>query len=179
MKAVLNELKYADTEAAMLLGGAIAERARERISLRELGRRLNYKQPVVLSHMALGRVPIPIDRALEIAAIVGLPPKKFLLAVLEQRHPEVEWPVLIEQADFANELESLAGTLLDDLQVDTKSIIREAVVDPSPVRRWLSIAELATVEMIREMRPHVRTEGLTAEDRKAIREALRRGHLEA
>ena len=33
-------------------------------SVRQLGKNLGYSQAVVLSHMANGRVPIPLDRAL-------------------------------------------------------------------------------------------------------------------
>jgi hypothetical protein len=173
VKAKPNFLPYAESDAAMLLAGAIAERARERISLRELGRRLEYKQPVVLSHMATGRVPIPIDRAVDIARTVGLPAKKFLLAVLDQRHPGIDWSLLVDSSDgFASDLETIAGRPLDELPPGTKTVLREVVVDPKPVRRWLTTAELPVVEILRELRPALRVEGFSAGDKGDLRRCM-------
>jgi hypothetical protein len=157
----------------MFLAGAIAERARERISLRELGRRLKYQQPVVLSHMATGRVPIPVDRAVEIAKIVGLSPRRFLLSVLEQRHPGVDWSIIAEPTDsFAAELETIAGKPLDELPSDTKAVLREAIVARQPARRWLTAAELPAVEIVRDLRPGFRSQGLAVEDRRELRKVF-------
>lgn len=160
----------------MLLAGAIADRARERVSLRELGRRLEYKQPVVLSHMATGRVPIPIDRAIDIARVVGLPARRFLLAVLEQRHPGIDWSMLEESlGGFAAELETIAAKPLDELPSDAKHVLREAVTDPTPSRRWLTTAELPTVELIRHLRPSFGRDGLERTDLIAVRTSLNDG----
>jgi hypothetical protein len=173
MRVKPNYLAHAETEAAMLLAGAVADRARDGISLRELGRRLEYKQPVVLSHMATGRVPIPIDRALEIARTVGLSPRKFVLAVLEQRHPGIDWSMIVDpQTDFAGELETIAGSSLDELPAERRSVLREAVLDPHPSRRWLSTAELPAVDLLRQIRPTFRTEGLSQRDKLELRKAL-------
>ncbi len=173
MKAKPDCLIYTETEAALLLAGAIADRAREGVSLRELGRRLEYKQAVVLSHMATGRVPIPVDRAVEIARTVGLSPRKFLLAVLEQRHPVVDWSMITDPAaGFAGELEVIAGKSLDELPSDPRRVIREAVIDPQPLRRWLTTAELPAVELLRQLRPDMRTEGLSERDKLELRKAL-------
>lgn len=173
MKAKPNYLPYAESEAAMLLAGAIAERARERISLRELGRRLEYKQPVVLSHMATGRVPIPIDRAVDIARTVGLSAKKFLLSVLEQRHPGIDWSLLVDSSNgFAGDLETIAARPLDELPPATKAVLREVVGDPKPARRWLTTAELPVVEILREVRPALRAEGLSAADKRNLRRCM-------
>jgi hypothetical protein len=166
-------LPHAESEAAMLLAGGIADRARERVSLRELGRRLEYKQPVVLSHMATGRVPIPIDRAIDIARVVGLPPRRFLLTVLEQRHPGIDWSMLEESpGGFAAELETIAAKPLDELPADTKSVLRETVIDPQPSRRWLTTAEVPVVELIRRLRPSVTADGLKPSDWTAVRNSL-------
>ena len=173
MRAKPNYLAYAETEAAMFLAGAIADRAREGVSLRELGRRLEYKQPVVLSHMATGRVPIPIDRAVEIAQTVGLAARKFLLAVLEQRHPSIDWSLITDPASgFAGELEVIAGKSLDELPAEPRRVLREAVIDPQPSRRWLTTAELPAVELLRNLRPTIRTEGLSERDKLELRKAL-------
>lgn len=173
MNAKPDFLPYAESEAAMLLAGAIAERAHERISLRELGRRLEYKQPVVLSHMATGRVPIPIDRAVDIACTVGLSPKRFLMSVLEQRHPGVDWSLLVDSSyGFASDLETIAGRPLEELPPATKTVLREAVVDPKPARRWLTTAELPAIEILREVRPALPVEGLSAGDKRELRRCL-------
>ena len=64
----MSEHQYASTSAAQMLAHGLRSASQERgTSLREIGRRLKYKQPVVLSHMATGRVPIPLDRAAAIA----------------------------------------------------------------------------------------------------------------
>jgi hypothetical protein len=173
VEAKPNYMPYAESDAAMLLAGAIAERARERISLRELGRRLKYKQPVVLSHMATGRVPIPIDRAVDIACTVGLSTKKFLLSVLEQRHPGIDWSMLADASDgFATELETIAARPLDELPPTAKAVLREVVVDPKPARRWLTTAEIPALEILREVRPALRVEGLSAGDKRELRRCL-------
>jgi hypothetical protein len=173
MKPKHDELPFAGTEAAMLLAGAIGDRARDKVSIRELGRRLEYKQAVVLSHMAAGRVPIPIDRALDIARVVGLDPRRFLFSVLQQRHPGIDWSGLMDaDAGFASELELIAGRSLDELAAETKSVLREVVVDPNPGRRWLTTAELPTVEIIRNLRPAFPVEGLDAEEKRELRKSL-------
>lgn len=174
MNAKPDNLPHADSEAAMMLAGAIADRAREGISLRELGRRLEYKQPVVLSHMATGRVPIPIDRAVEIAQTVGLSPSTFLMSVLEQRHPGVDWSLIIDpESGFSGELQTIAGRPLDELSAKAKAVLREAVIDPNPTRRWLTTAELPAVELLRQLRPSIQNKGLSAEDRQELRLSLK------
>src|SRR5688572_16263254 len=105
------EHRWAETLAARMLASGLKVAALERgLSLRAIGGRLEYKQPVVLSHMATGRVPIPLDRALDIAREVGLPDKPFLEAVLQQRHPGVDWSLVTGRADpLIGELETIAG----------------------------------------------------------------------
>lgn len=158
----------------MLLAGALAEMATsKRISLREIGRRLGYKQPVVLSHMSSGRTPIPLDRAGEIARAVELPERKFVLSVLEQRHQGIDWrSISANEDEFIDELVNIAGTWLGDLPSEQRSVLREVVADSQAGKRWLTIAELGAIQLIRDLRPHLRTEGLTTGDRRAIREAL-------
>ena len=146
----------------------------ERISLRQIGRNLGYKQAVVLSHMAHGRVPIPLDRATDIAKAVGVDERDFLIAVLEQRHAEVDWGLVTSvEDDFVEELTKIAGRPLRLLPADQRNVLREAIADPRADKRWLSIAELGAVQIIRELRPHINTEGLNGEDRHALRRALK------
>ena len=171
----LDDFPFASSGAAMLLAGALEAMSREKgISLREIGRGLGYKQPVVLSHMSSGRVPVPIGKAPAIARAVGLPERDFTLAVLEQRHSEVNWETLMAlDDDLIEELTSIAGGALGSLPADVKNILREVVADPRAPKRWLSIAELGPAELLRKLRPHIRSEGINGEDRLAIRSALR------
>jgi hypothetical protein len=170
----MTDYPYAKTEAAKMLTNGLATAASgRRLSLREIGRRLGYSQAVVLSHWATGRTPIPIDRAVEIAREVGLPKKQFLLAVLEQRHGDVDWSIITTPSDeFVSELEDLAGEPLTALNADQRAVMREIVRDRRPTRRWLSLTEIPVIDTIRELRPLVRTEGLSSRDKKALREAL-------
>lgn len=164
------EHHWADTTAAQMLAAGLRTAALERgLSLREIGRRLDYKQPVVLSHMANGRVPIPIDRALEIAREVGLPPKQFLEAVLQQRHPEVDWRLITGGRDpFATELEAIAGKPLSALGPSHQRVLREVVRDPKPEDRWLAVPEISTVKLLREIFPDLPRSGLSADDREDL-----------
>jgi transcriptional regulator with XRE-family HTH domain len=173
----MSDYPHAKSDAAKMLADGLKTAASERgLSLREIGRRLGYRQPVALSHWATGRTPIPIDRAVEIAGAVGLPRKQFLLAVLEQRHSDVDWSIVTTPGDeFAVQLEDLAGGPSSALNTDQRAIMREVVRDPSPARRWLSVAEIPVIDAVRELRPLVRTEGLSSGDKKALREALHAG----
>jgi hypothetical protein len=172
MKAVSNDLPYAESEAAMLLAGAIEARAREGVSLRELGRRLEYKQPVVLSHMATGRTPIPIDRALDIARVAGLSPRAFLMSVLEQRHPAIDWSMITVADAFAAKLERVSRKPLYDLSPATKRVLLEAIQDDTPERRWLTAAETPIMDFIRRLYPKISSKGLNAEELGKLRECL-------
>jgi hypothetical protein len=165
---------YSDSRAAKMLADGLRTAAVEKkLSLRAIGRGLGYRQPVVLSHMASGRVPVPIDRAVDIARAAGLPEREFLLACLEQRYTSVDWSLVRgHEDDFAHELSALAGRSLDDLGPEHRWVIREVVAEPQPSRRWLKVAELPTVELIRELRPSFSTAGLGGLDRRAVRQAL-------
>ena len=81
--------KLVDSDAVRMLSAALAIASRERgLSLRKAGALLNYRQPVVLSHMATGRAPIPIDKAEEIADVLGMDPAEFLKAVVSWKSKE-------------------------------------------------------------------------------------------
>ena len=141
--------QWADTVAARMLLSAI-ERAKEQrgLSVRQAAKLLGYKQAVVLSHMASGRAPIPIDRAEEIARTYEISPPKFLSAVIEQRHPDVNWKLISDAAqnsdesNLAAELEIILDAPLSTLNAEQRRILREVVAEPRPSRRWLSVHEL-------------------------------------
>ncbi|WP_174297769.1 helix-turn-helix domain-containing protein [Sphingomonas bacterium] len=79
-----------DTSAAtMLAAGFEQTTASRKISLRQLGKKLGYKQAVALSHMAKGRIPISIERATQLSEALGFDQGTFLMAILEQRYPMV------------------------------------------------------------------------------------------
>ena len=164
------EHRWAETPAARMLASGLRAAAMERgLSLREIGRRLNYKQPVVLSHMATGRVPIPLDRALDIAREVGLPKKQFLQEVLQQRHPGVDWRLITAGEDpFVEELETIAGKPLSDLTAEHQRVLKDVVRDPDPQSRWLSIHEIAAVQLLRRIFPDMQREGLSPDDRNLL-----------
>lgn len=157
-----DEYPYATTLAAQLLSAALRRKAEEeRISVRTIGKELGYKQAVVLSHMANGRVPIPVDRAPEIARVTGLPEREFLLAVLRQRHKDVDWNLITSLSDeFVDELEGIACMPLSTFSAEQRRIMREVVADSKPQRRWLTLAELPLVEAIRDAAPRLRSEGV-------------------
>ncbi|MFO6446033.1 hypothetical protein ACLBKU_02700 [Erythrobacter sp. NE805] len=169
----------ADSDAARMLAGGIERASRERrLSARKIAEMLNYKQSVVLSHMASGRVPIPIDRAEEIAMVLELDREEFLKAVLKQRHPDVDWR-FIEQDQgetvsegLVHELAVSMGRPLRELSAEQRAVMREVAADPHPRRRWLSVHELIAVEAIRDARPAVTSEGLNPADLAAVRQAL-------
>jgi transcriptional regulator with XRE-family HTH domain len=161
-----------------MLEGAMKSAQSKGQSQREVAAKLGYKTSVVLSHMTAGRVPIPIDNAERIATALGLDPKAFLLAVLEQRHADIDFKSLFNisysSAETVGRLEAIAGCSLDDLPADTRAMLEEVVGARNPRRRWLALPELATMELIRDLRPNSSTEGLSSDDRAAIEIALRR-----
>jgi hypothetical protein len=166
----MSEYRWAETPAAQMLASALRTASSERgVSLREIGRRLGYKQPVVLSHMATGRVPIPVDRAIDIAREVALPEKHFLEAVLEQRHPEIDWKIMTGKEDpLVDELETIAQRPLSALSADHQRVLRDLVRDPDPRSRWLSMPEISVVQMLRKTFPNMQRDGLSADERDLL-----------
>lgn len=173
---------YAETSAALMLRSALERVSRERrLSLRSLAKQLGYKQATVLSHMSNGRIPIPLERATDIARAVDLAPDAFLAASVAQRAPEAKkfWGFesagdaeVAERAYFVAELTELAGSALENLNDEQKRIIREVVLDPNPSRRWLSSTELGVVLMLRRVRPEFTTRGLDERDLAKLRDVL-------
>jgi len=151
----------ADTEAVAMLNAAL-ERARveKGLTQRDVAGQLGYKGSVVLSHMASGRVPIPLDRAMVMAEVLGLDPRAFLLAVLEQRFPEIGFKdllgITIERSEGVSaRLEMLAGKPLELLDRETLSVIEQAVTSNAPSRRWMTLNELAIVDAFRSRFPQL------------------------
>lgn len=177
-----SDYPLSNTEATRMLAAGFEKASEEKgLSQRTIAKTLGYKTSVVLSHMALGRVPIPIDRAMDFARILNLDQSKFLLAVLEQRHPDIDFLRVLgktakskatatngRESYMLEELESLAGTQLDEVSVDTANILREVVSDKNPKARWLSLQEMPMMEELRKKYPN----GMAVGDRKKLVEAL-------
>lgn len=173
-----DQAPFADTAAARMLAAALKRASDEQaLSLRQLAKILQYKQAVVLSHMSLGRVPIPIDRAEEIADALDMNKSAFLRAVLEQRHPDVDWALLYKgnnrvaaSDSLAQELEAIFGASFSSLSASHRRILREVVNEQRPDRRWLTVHEIAVLEFIRGWRPKVREDGLSRSDYEKLKE---------
>jgi hypothetical protein len=115
-------------------------------------------------------VPIPIDRASDIAEQVGLSRHHFLEAVLLQHHPKVEWGLITGKPDpFVLELAEAAGRPFSELSAGHHRVLLEVVEDSRPEERWLSIPEIAAVKFLREIFPNMRASGLSEDDRDALR----------
>jgi len=177
-----NDYPLADTKAARMLADGLARAKHERgLSIRQIGKQMGYKTSVVLSHMASGRVPIPIDRSEEIADIIGLDKRAFLLAVLRQRHPDVSWQLLTGQSSSKKieyiqyELESALGRPLSELTAEQRAVMREVAAEHAPARRWLSVHELHAVEVLRRLYPNMGTEGVPGSDLGTIAALLEEG----
>ena len=161
----------------MLAAGLERLRNEEGITQREVADRLGYKTSVVVSHMATGRVPVPVERAVDIAEILRLDPKRFLLAVLEQRFPvanisELFGVQLASRGRVASRLELLAGIDLDDLASDTIAVLDEVVTNANPRRRWLTLEELTLVEVLRRRFPDLKRRSLLDEEIVALENCL-------
>ena len=174
-----NDYPLATTAAARMLAEGLARAKDEQgLSVRKIGRLMNYKTAVVLSHMATGRVAVPIDRAVELADILKLDEKSFLLAVLQQRHPDIKWGRLFHKEpaaddhNLAMELEAVLGARLKDLTPEQRAVMREVAGERSPRRRWLSVHELGMVTMLRERFPEMTTDGVDQADMVKIMSAI-------
>ena len=174
-----NDYPLAASPAARMLSEGLARAKDERgMSVRQVGKLMNYKTAVVLSHMATGRVPIPIDRATQIADILELDQESFLLAVLQQRHPDIEWVSLFRRSSssgdhgLAMELEAVLGTKLKTLTQEQRAVMREVASERSPRRRWLSVHELGFVNRLRERFPQLTTDGLDQAEVERIMSAI-------
>lgn len=171
---------FAGTTAARMLADAIRRKQAEGVSLRKLAPQLGYKQATVLSHMANGRIPVPIGKATDLALAVGLPQSEFLIAVMDQREPEAHTLLAAAPMDFelpphsfADELVDIAGRPLDGLSAEQKDVMRRVVVDPNPSRRWVAEGEIPALLLLRSLRPNIGQDGLSKLDRKLLSEALK------
>ena len=174
-----NHYPLADTPAARMLAEGLARAKEEQgMSVRQIGKLMNYKTAVVLSHMATGRVPIPIDRAVQMAELLKLDEESFLLSVLQQRHPDIDWGRLFQRTTssgddgLALELEAVLGARLKNLTHEQRAVMREVAGERFPRRRWLSVHELALVTRLRESFPQLTSDGLDQANMERLMSAL-------
>lgn len=176
MNATAGKFPYRDTVAAQTLASGLRRLSDEKgTSLRQLAVTLGFKQAVVLSHMASGRMPIPLDRAEQLADALELDKADFLFAVLEQRHTSTNWRGELASPasdEVVIELEAIAGQPLNRLSGEQISVLREVAAEPRPRRRWLTIHELTAVEHLRRLRPMIHVHGLSATDMRALEKSL-------
>ncbi|QDZ08221.1 helix-turn-helix transcriptional regulator [Sphingomonas panacisoli] len=171
-----NPFPYRDTHAAQSLADGLRRLSEETgTSLRQLAKMLALKQAAVLSHMANGRMPIPLDRAEQLADALSLDKSDFLFAVLEQRHADTNWRERLaapHSNEVVVELEAVAGQPLDKLSPEQISVLREVAAEARPRRRWLTVHEVSLVEKLRRLRPLFGVHGVSTEDARAIEKAL-------
>lgn len=170
----------ANTEASKMLASGLDKVNEEKgWSQRHCARLLNYKTSVVLSHMASGRVPIPIDRSVDFARLLGMDPAVFIMAVMEQRHPNINFRRILAsygkgkaqantQSALVSELESIAGMPFDDLPITVINVLREVVADRNSARRFMKMSEVPLIETLRACHP----EGLTPGDVKKVQDFI-------
>ena len=173
-----NPFPHVDTDAALALQSALGRaKTQKKMSLRAIAKTLNYKQAAVLSHMASGRIPIPVERAEEIAIALDINPSAFMKMVLKQRYPNMSLAVEQHVFDHHALLSGLDTSLPPGLNNATPSqmrIIREVLRDDHASERWLSPHEVFFVSEIRKLRPDIIADGLSSDDLQQVRLALGR-----
>lgn len=144
---------FASSQAVAMLAEAMAKP--DAPSQRKLAEQMGYRAAVVISHMLSGRAPIPVDRSEELARLLGIPADAFVRAVLQQRHPEIDFDRLFgEKPDLDDkaalrDLEALAGGRLQALAPNRLRILQEVLSDVAPERRWITLTETRLIEAIR------------------------------
>lgn len=174
----VDQYPLAGTRAQVMLEAGIKAAQAAGRSQRDVAKELGYKASVVLSHMTSGRVGIPVERALDMAEVLGMDSSAFILAVLEQRFPKADFKALFGVSYSSDEtvrkLEAVAGCSLNDLPADTRTLLEEVVAARNPRRRWLALPEIATMELVRSLRPESSKAGLSDQDHAALERVLKR-----
>jgi hypothetical protein len=179
---------FANTRAARMFAEGLAKLEKEHgISQRTLAKQLSYKSSVVISHMASGRAPIPIERTADFSRLLKLDAQEFLMAALDQRYPQLNVTRVLsgmqsaasthkgsidEELLMLEDLQSAAGVALADLPGDQFSILREVAADRQAGRRWVSVPELGVLDLFRSERPDILKNGLKPQQRTALKECV-------
>jgi len=180
-----NEYPLINTRAKKMLADALKRVDQDKgWSQRQVAAMLGYKSSVIVSHMAHGRVPVPLDRALDYARLLSIDPAEFVLAVLEQRYPDIDFMRLLiggkdnlaggrtEHEWMIEDLEAAAGKPLNEITPKQLRILREVAADANAERRWANINEVALLDIIRAQRPDLADNGLSGAQRKSFAEHI-------
>ena len=173
-----------DSQAARMLQDGFDNKSRnDQMSQRSLSQILGYRNSTALSHMCIGRVPIPVERAVEFARILGMDSSEFLYAVLEQRYPGTDFRRLLggrgksakaappDEAVLAD-LEAFAGMPLANLPSPRMELLKEVLADANARRRMVSPHEAVIIEELRKAAPEITKNGLPLATRKQLVEVL-------
>jgi cyanate lyase len=161
----------------MIPQGLLEAKQKRKLSVRQISVKLGYKNSTVLHHMVSGRAPIPIDRAEELAEALELEFSEFLRAVVYQRHPEVDWNLLMLDCAPSAKIpveEALDAVFSADptMTRSQRLVLKDIVQNRATPKRWISQNELKVLELIRSLRPDAASEGLSVSDREKIEAAL-------
>lgn len=152
---------YADSQATQMLATAIERYTAVRPGgLRALAATLGLKQAVVLSHMANGRMAIPLERAEGLASVLDLPPIEFAAAVLHQRAPGVAAMLgLDRELQRRQRLDGIRRAILeaveraDNVSEQHVGVIREILRHAAETARYVAGDEGRVVDAIRRSFP--------------------------
>lgn len=170
---------FIETRATRMVAAAIKEQQRRHgLSQRDLAKRIGYKTSVVLSHIAVGRVGVPLDRVMDFARVLEIDPVVFLIAALEQKHPDIDFRSAMNievapQSPLKAKLEAIAGCTLDDLDPELKALLEEVVGAARPRRRWLTLGETQVIDMIRSRMAETNIADFDGVDLLLLESALR------
>lgn len=142
---------FPGSDAAQMLAAGLKEySSKHKGGLRGLATQLGIKQATVLSHMANGRMTIPLNRVRALAEILGLDLQSFALAVLRQRAPELS-EILAPQGGG----EDVSFLRIDEQKIGAEKmhLIKSIIDDPKPVARRAVGREADLLDLLRERRP--------------------------
>jgi hypothetical protein len=143
---------FRDSAATVMLAEAVGRAKRELgKTSAELATDAGYKQPGALSHMATGRITVPIDRAVKLARLLGLNEAEFMFAVLEQHHQGVPWRTIF--GEIAREPERA--------NVEAHMVLGG---DNLPIQGH----EIRALNFLRGVVPGFQSDGLTPEQMKRL-----------
>jgi hypothetical protein len=126
-----------------------------------------------LSHMATGRVGIPIDTALRLASALDIDPAEFVAAVFQQRHPEaaqkIDLQAAVTKGDTTGQRWSFMAHASDDaLSPDHVDVLQQVSDSRQPKARWASLPEAQLLQLVRRRWP----DGITNADIAKIEKAI-------
>jgi hypothetical protein len=155
-----NDFPFSASRASQMLREALTNyTAAHKGGLRALSDRLEMRPATLLSHMGNGRMAIPLDRADQLATVLGIDRAAFCLAVLEQRAPSAYHA--IDDATGVGSLgvciPTLARQALQILSASAESgealikLLRRGAGVASPLEHWVEGEELELIAAVRRV----------------------------